>query len=359
MNGESLRQGLEAWLVRIWFGPACAADRLLEILLSPLLRPLSWLLAWQARRRRRLIRRSSRQSPGPAVIIVGNLVAGGTGKTPLVIALCQALSAHGFSVGLLARGYRRRQRAPQLINAATPVAEAGDEALLLARATGRPVAVGARRLAALQLLSDAHPALDVVLSDDGLQHTELPRRLELVLMHARGLGNGRCLPAGPLREPPDRLASVDAIIWPDGGLDPGPLAATSCRHFHTRVVPAAVRRLDRQQCWTPAAFAEAFRQQPLAAVAGIARPERFFQTLEQLGLRALSPCPLSDHAAIDPDWLAGLPQPWIIMTAKDAVKCSNLPASLQQRCLVLEIEARPDNALLEWLIAELDPERSS
>ncbi|MDO4905200.1 MAG: tetraacyldisaccharide 4'-kinase [Lautropia sp.] len=375
MNGEALRRRLEAWLHRIWFGPASASDRLLESLTAPVLRPLSWIVAMMARRRRRQLQRTSARTPGPAVIVIGNLVAGGSGKTPLVLALCKALSTHGFQVGLIARGYRRSADEPLLVDAGTPVRQAGDEALLLAQASGRPVAVCARRRAALQLLMQHHPGLDVVLSDDGLQHTALPRRLELVVMHAKGLGNGRCLPAGPLREPADRLDTVDAVLLPapqstaatDGGTathsrSGAPTYPTSTarpRYFHTRVQLTGIRTLDGSQCWSPEDFATRFRSLPLAAVAGIARPERFFQSLTDLGLVAVTPYPLADHAHIDADWLAARPEPWIVMTAKDAVKCRLLAPGLQQRCLVLEIEAVPEPALLKWLIAELDVSRSS
>lgn len=356
MTGERLRQRLEGWLLRIWFGPASTTDRLLEVLLAPLMRPLSWLVAALARRRRRHLRRTA-SATRPAVIIVGNLVAGGAGKTPLVIALCQALSAQGLKVGLLARGYRRTGDDPLLLTPATTAAEAGDEALLLARATGRPVAVGARRAEALALLTRHVPDLDVVLSDDGLQHVALPRRLELVVMHAKGLGNGRCLPAGPLREPADRLKSVDAVLLP-APLDQhdAPAGAPRCFPTHTRI--HGIRTLDGRQHWRPEDFAQAFRQTPIDAVAGIARPERFFDTLTGLGLSIRSH-PLPDHAQLDTRWLAGLSGRWIIMTAKDAVKLDELPASLRDRCLVLDIEAVPDTALVEWLIAELDPHRSS
>ncbi|MDO5101653.1 MAG: tetraacyldisaccharide 4'-kinase [Lautropia sp.] len=356
MIGERLRQRLEGWLLRIWFGPASSTDRLLESLLAPLLRPLSWLVATLARQKRRRLNRTGPHTR-PAVVIVGNLVAGGSGKTPLVIALCKALSQHGLKVGLLARGYRRESDAALLVSPTTTAHDAGDEALLLARSTGRPVAVGARRAEALALLLQQVPDLDVVLSDDGLQHVALPRRLELVVMHAKGLGNGRCLPAGPLREPPDRLTSVDAVLLP------APLGAVDCpagtpRCFQTHVRVAGIRTLDGTRHWAPEAFRQHVGEESLAAVAGIARPERFFETLLGLGLK-IHPYPLPDHAQLDARWLADLPGHWIIMTAKDAVKLDDLTPALHERCLVLEIEAVPEHALVEWLIAELAPPRSS
>ncbi|MDO4232501.1 MAG: tetraacyldisaccharide 4'-kinase, partial [Lautropia sp.] len=226
-------------------------------------------------------------------------------------------------------------------------------------------------------------------------------------MPATGIGNGRCLPAGPLREPVERLAHVDALLLPDGmpaarrealwqamgrsapqvadtsaaeesarpgegasaavaettpshgtmpdgtATAPAPIAPTGTpRVFTLRTEVRDVRRLDGSEQWTPEAFAATFAGQTLAAVAGISRPERFFDSLTAMGL-AISPHPLTDHAPIDPDWLASLPQQHIIMTAKDAVKCLGFPEALRSRCLVLGIEAVPDTPLLEWLIAEL------
>ncbi|MDO5056042.1 MAG: tetraacyldisaccharide 4'-kinase [Lautropia sp.] len=359
MIPEGLRQRLEAWLLRVWFRQTRGADRLPALLLAPLALPLSWLVAALARRRSRTIPRTLPGSPPPAVIIVGNLVVGGSGKTPMVLALCRQLRERGLKVGLLARGYRTADEAPRLVDAGTPVAVAGDEALLLASQSGCPVAVSPRRKAALDLLTRTHPELDVVISDDGLQHVALPRRLELVLMHPLGLGNGHCLPAGPLREPASRLASVDALLLP-GQMAPAarqalpPTTSGRPHAFDTRTRTTAIRSLDGSQRWLPADFVARHRGQTLAAVAGISRPERFFDTLRTLGLDIVAH-PLADHAPISAAWLASLPQPQIIMTAKDAVKCQAFDAALRQRCRVLDIEAEPEPALLEWLIAELAP----
>ena len=358
MIREGLRQRLEAWLLRVWFGQARGADRLPALLLAPLALPLSWLVAALARRRSRTISRPGPDAPLPAVIIVGNLVVGGSGKTPMVLALCHQLRERGLKVGLLARGYRSEGDTPRLVDADTPVALAGDEALLLARESGCPVAVGRRRNAALALLTDRHPELEVVISDDGLQHVALPRRLELVLMHPLGLGNRRCLPAGPLREPAERLQGVDALLLP-GQMDPAvraalplPTASGRPRCFSIDTRTTAIRTLDGSRRWQPADFVRETAGRTLAAVAGISRPERFFDLLADMGLDIVRH-PLADHAPITAGWLASLPQAQIIMTAKDAVKCQAFDEPLRRRCLVLDIEAVPEPALLEWLIAEL------
>ena len=350
MKTEGLRRRLEAWMLRVWFDQARGADRLLAWLLAPLLLPLSWLVATLARRRAAQIEHTP--AGRPAVVVVGNVVVGGSGKTPLVIALARALHERGLKVGLLARGYRASADTPLLIDRNTPAAEAGDEALLLAAETGLPVGVGARRKAALDLLVSRHPELDVVISDDGLQHVALPRRLELVMMHPLGLGNGRCLPAGPLREPAERLAHVDALLVPKSSIQeahdiPAQQGMRPPR-FGIRTELAGIRALDGNQHWALADFVAAMAGQRLAAVAGISRPERFFDSLRTLGLN-ITEYPLPDHAHIDPEWLATLPEPVVIMTAKDAVKCIGFPPALQARCRVLDIRAVPDPALLEWL----------
>ena len=199
----------------------------------------------------------------------------------------------------------------------------------------------------------------MVISDDGLQHVALPRRLELVMMHPLGLGNGRCLPAGPLREPAERLAHVDALLVPatspqsanTSASPEGPRTSAPPR-FGIRTELAGIRTLDSSQHWAPAEFVATMAGQRLAAVAGISRPERFFDSLRALGLD-ITEYPLPDHAHIDPAWLATLPEPLVIMTAKDAVKCVDFPPALQARCRVLDIRAVPDPALLEWLDQQL------
>ena len=357
MKTEGLRRWLEAWLLRVWFDQTRGTDRLLACLLAPLLLPLSWLVATLARRRAARIEHTP--TGRPAVVVVGNVVVGGSGKTPLVIALARALHERGLKVGLLARGYRASSDTPLLIDRNTPAAEAGDEALLLAAETGLPVGVGARRKAALDLLVSHHPDLDVVISDDGLQHVALPRQLELVMMHPLGLGNGRCLPAGPLREPAERLAHVDALLVPatspqsaSTSESPEGPRTSAPPHFRIRTELAGIRSLDGSQHWAPADFVATMAGQRLAAVAGISRPERFFDSLRSLGLD-ITEYPLPDHAHIDPAWLATLPEPGVIMTAKDAVKCLGFPPALQTRCRVLDIRAVPDPALLEWLDQQL------
>ena len=363
MTTERLRARLEAWALRIWFGPADLLDRLLALLAAPIALPLSALVGLIARRRRARLRRQSLPTgPGEVpVIVVGNLLAGGTGKSPLVAAIAQGLAERGFKPGLVARGYRRTGIGAQVVDAEADPAAVGDEAAMLVAATGLPMAVAVQRQEAVNLLRTHWPDTDVIVADDGLQHVGLARAIEIAVIDGRGVGNGRCLPAGPLREPTDRLGQVDAIVFN------GPLATRTLdglgiadipdgpQRFVSQLRPVRFRSLAGAPPRTPQALADELRGQRVAAIAGIARPQRFFDQLEALGI-AFDAWPLADHARIDPTWLAGLPGERILMTAKDAVKCRGFDAGLRARCLYLDVEAQPEVALLEWLADRLRPE---
>jgi tetraacyldisaccharide 4'-kinase len=376
---EALRGWLERRLLRLWFGPPSPADHLLVALLAP----LSLVVGWVARARRRRIdlakRGGARVAPvgagastkptGPTtargrpvptvpVVVVGNLVVGGTGKTPLLVALVEALRKRGFRPAVIARGYRRGAQASQagsvtLVDAQDDASRVGDEPLLVARRTGVPVAVGADRGAALSAVL-AGSDCDVVLSDDGLQHEGLRRDIELAVFDRRGAGNRECLPAGPLREPLSSLERIDAVVLNgEGTIAPAPHPRT----FRFRIAPATFMGLDGRS-WTPSAFAALLRQagtdeaRRVTAIAGIGHPQRFFDTLCDLGIGA-RPVPLADHARIDPRWLAGLPGHWIVMTEKDAVKCVQFDLALRSRCVALRIDALVDHALIDWLEGRL------
>ena len=340
------RAALERALQRLWFGPFTFGLALIGL---PL-RPLGAIVAWQARARRQAIAASKsgpRPSGAPTVIVVGNLTVGGTGKTPLLIALARALSARGLQVGVIARGHggARARKGGHLVPDAGLAADFGDEPVLIQRETGLPVAVGHDRRAALDALLARHPDCQLVISDDGLQHAGLRRDLELTVFDGRGVGNGRCLPAGPLREPLDGARFMDALML-NGSQTPAPLP--HARTFHFEVKPVSVTSLDGRCHWTPEAFAAQVRGESLDALAGIGAPQRFFDTLRTLGL-APRTWPLADHAPVDPLWLAALPGRWLIMTAKDAVKCAAFGEDLRARCVELRIEAVLDPALIDWL----------
>jgi len=246
------------------------------------------------------------------VVVVGNLAVGGSGKTPLVAWLARELSARGVRTGIVSRGYGRHEQDVRRVHADTPAAAAGDEARWLATVTGIPVAVGADRVAAVRALLSDTP-LDIVLSDDGLQHYRMARDAEIVAVDARrGLGNGALLPAGPLREPPSRLSGVDAVVL-KGDEDVSLPGSPTRLHMHCRL-GAAVRLCDGKA----RPLAE-FANQPVRALAAIGDPESFFRALEAGGLE-VERIALADHGPVA-DIVARLPadRP-LLMTAKDAVK---------------------------------------
>jgi tetraacyldisaccharide 4'-kinase len=198
---------LAAVLTRAWYAPQ-------PTLLAQLLRPLSWLFGGVAALRRAAYRHRllpEARLPVP-VIVVGNITVGGTGKTPLVIALAEALRARGRRPGIVSRGYGRAGHGVRAVRIDDDARDTGDEALLLA-ASGAPTWIGADRAAAARALLSAEPETDVILADDGMQHYALARDVEIVVIDgSRDLGNRLLLPAGPLREPPSRLACVDAVV---------------------------------------------------------------------------------------------------------------------------------------------------
>lgn len=307
------------------------------------LRPLEALYRLAVRRRAVAFatgRRAVWQAPVP-VIVVGNITLGGTGKSPLVAWLARFLAERGWSPGILSRGYGgRSDRYPLLLDADTPVTACGDEPRMLADQTGMPVVVdpdrarGARRLLAT--------GCDILIGDDGLQHLALGRDLELVVVDGRrGFGNGRCLPAGPLREPLTRLDGVDAVV-----INGEPAFVPPAGAHGMALMPSAWRRLNdgRRVPPTPPPFAG-----PVHALAGIGHPARFFATLEALGVEPI-PHAFADHHRFTAADLVFADHRPLVMTAKDAVKCRGLAPD---DSWVLEVEARPDAAFIDWLQARL------
>lgn len=334
---EQLRGRIERALQALWF-PARESPG--KRIARTLLAPLAHLAARIAVRRRSRIRHLPAHDR-PAVVVIGNLVVGGTGKTPATIATALALAARGWKVGLLSGGYRAARQAPRLVGPDADPAADGDEPVLLATETGLPVAAGRRRAEALALLLRARPELDVVVSDDGLQHAALPRSVEVAVFDRRGAGNGRLLPAGPLREPLSGAGRLDALLLNDTDRAPvdGPPA------FVFRVEPVTFRALAGDRRLAADALVSRVAGSRVAAVAGIGSPQRFFATLRDLGLR-FSEHPLPDHASIDPTTLAAIDADWILMTTKDAVKCR---AFADERCWALETRARIPPAFIAWL----------
>lgn len=311
--------------------------------LSLVLRPLSALFCGIVQLRRAAYRRGVLRSHAVSVpvAVVGNITVGGTGKTPLVIALAQALRAAGRRPGIITRGYGGRSVTwPVRVETDSDPGQVGDEAVLLARRAGVPVVAGPDRIASARLLLD-HAECDVILSDDGLQHYRLRRNLEIVVLDGqRRLGNGACLPAGPLREPAARLRTADFVLTNGPVADePGFTLAPG------RVVNVAdpARAVDLPY----------FRGHTVAAVAGIGNPRRFFRQLADQGI-TVQPHPFPDHYHFPPTSLRFLAGSTVIMTEKDAVKCAGFAAP---DWWYLEVEARLPPALLRQIVDTVQEKR--
>jgi tetraacyldisaccharide 4'-kinase len=315
---------LAEFLSRIWYGE------------SPLrwgLWPISVAYLGLTRLRRAAYRRGWRrtvEAPVP-VIVVGNVSVGGTGKTPFVIWLADQLKQRGRRVGIVTRGYRGKGTEwPQPVTAQSDPQEVGDEPVLLARRTGCPVVAGPDRVACVEALL-AHTRVDLVLSDDGLQHYRLGRTFEIAVVDGvRGMGNGLCLPAGPLREPESRLQQVDAIVVNGGAWGhAGVFRATAVVTKVYSLKDGALRTLD------------AFRAEPVHAVAGIGNPQRFFDLLRDADLD-IEEHPLDDHAEIGLEELRFEEPGAVLITEKDAVKCEHLkPDGVW--CVVVDFQFNADN----------------
>lgn len=325
---------LVRWLQRLWFE---------QRRLSPalwLLLPLSCLFALLAWLNRRLV---SPERLAVPVVVVGNITVGGAGKTPLTIWLARQLRERGWRPGIVSRGYGgAASEARPVTESAEPV-EVGDEPILLARRSGVPVWVGSDRAAAGQALLAAHPEVDVILCDDGLQHYRLARDVELAVFDGRGGGNGWRLPAGPLREPFSRLAEVDAVICngpPDQRITP------AVRRFDMRLAAGRFYRLDQPQ---QSCEASDLKGKKLYALAGIGDPGRFFRSLATLGL-AFAAHPFPDHHAYSAADLVFAEDGILLMTEKDAVKCTGLTAG---ETWVLPVEAELSPALIDLILEKL------
>lgn len=306
-----------------------------DTVVSRLLAPVSWFYCAAATLNQHLYRREWRRSvscPVP-VIVVGNVTVGGTGKTPLVLWIVQYLRASGRSPGIVTRGYRGRARSwPQLVTRYSDPAAVGDEPVLLARRSGVPVVADPDRPRGVRWLL-AHQC-DVIVSDDGLQHHRLKRDVEIAVVDGeRRFGNGRCLPAGPLRESPSRLAQIDAVVV-NGAGGPG--------EWPMRLVPSGFRRVDNTE---EAAPLDAFRARTVHAVAGIGYPPRFFGLLRGLGAEVIEH-PFPDHHRFRPEDIGFDDGRDVIMTEKDAVKCRDIAG---ERVWYLAVDTEVDAPFGEWL----------
>jgi tetraacyldisaccharide 4'-kinase len=327
-----LRGWFENTVASIWFAPDSSTSsgtfvtRLLSIGLR-LVGIFSHSTIVNKSTRQARSRHLSSGSGKPSVVVVGNLIVGGAGKTPLVIAIGTAFAARNLRVGYIASGYGSpAYDTPQLLDRDCSASTAGDEPFLIFKTTNAPVAVGKDRAGALKILSDAFE-LDVVISDDGLQHEALRRDVEIVVFDERFAGNERLLPAGPLREPLSRLASTDAVFAPE--------------RLYSRVnefinltrtdLSTTTWQLDgfcglqdyakdtRPLLLDASSFALQVSDKTLHAIAGIADPKKFFSTLQEHGIIAQLHAP-GDHTRMDTAQLKMLGKDPVVMTEKDAVK---------------------------------------
>lgn len=328
----SMPVGLEAWLASVWQRRGLPAALLL---------PLSGVFAPLAAIRRMLFRvgvLASPRLPVP-VIVVGNITVGGSGKTPLVIWLAERLRARGYHPGVISRGFRRSGDAVSEVRADSQVLEVGDEPLLIARRSGCPVFVGRDRVAAARALLAAHPACNLIISDDGLQHYRLARDLEIVLFDSRGVGNGWLLPAGPLREPLARTRRANLVIAN------GELPQALQRTFGGVPLFSMSLQGDRfiRVAGNSTAGAESLRGRRSHAVAGIGNPPRFFAHLAALGIE-FEPHAFADHHAFCARDLAFDRAELVLMTEKDGVKCEPFADQLDAELWALRVDAqlRPD-----------------
>jgi tetraacyldisaccharide 4'-kinase len=250
------------------------------------------------------------------VIVVGNISVGGTGKTPLVIYLATQLKLAGFTPGIISRGYGGNSTGE--VTANSNPASVGDEPVLIAQRSACPVWVNANRVAAGKALLQAHPACNVLLSDDGLQHYALQRAVEIAVVHARrSFGNQLLLPAGPLREKTTRLQTVDAIVDAGSDIAFGFYVLGGLPPVFAMTLQGALFENLADATTQPASY---FAGKNLVAIAGIGNPQAFFNQLSHLGLQFES-VSFADHHAFSAQDFAAFTHKTILMTEKDAVKC--------------------------------------
>jgi tetraacyldisaccharide 4'-kinase len=329
---------LETTLTRAWLrrGPiACA------------LYPVSLLFRAIASLRARLYRSgvlASTRLPVP-VIVVGNIFIGGTGKTPLTIWLADALRSAGFTPGIISRGHGGKGALPREVTVDASASDVGDEPLLIARRSGCPVVVGRVRADAGKALLAAHPEVDVLITDDGLQHYALQRDIELVLFDGRGAGNGWLLPAGPLREPASRRRDFTIVNAPV--LDSALVRSVGGVPFQMQLIGGQAERLV-----APAERVDlaALRGKTIVAAAGIGNPGRFFAMLRAAGL-TFAELPLPDHHDFHDNPFTALDAEVILITEKDAVKCGQIEnLKNDPRLWVVPVTAHIDAALAEQIV---------
>ncbi len=341
MNARALASDVAA---RVWYGGHRAGAWLAP--LAAIYR-LGFIVA-------RVLGRRSSPALAVPVIVVGNLTTGGSGKTPFVIYLARLLKNRGHHIGIVSRGYRSRlRRFPHRVHTDDDALLVGDEPRLIADETGCPIVIAARRREAAQYLIE-NCGVELILSDDGLQHFALPRSLEIVVVDGgRKFGNGRLLPAGPLREPLSRLETVDYVVV--NGSDTAPVAGIA-EPRRMEVRPLRLRHLlsGREEA------CDYFRGKRVHACAGIGNPDRFFELLDDLGMKSQRHVFPDHHAYRGSDLRFG-DDLAVVMTAKDGVQCqaaARSDAAAWRRTLhdawIVDTEARLDADFEEQLLDRVE-----
>ena len=284
------------------------------------------------------------------VIIVGNIFIGGTGKTPFVIWLVEVLRQNGFTPGVISRGYGSSSDRPIPVNADARPENVGDEPVLIFQRTQCPLWVGRKRAATGQALLATHPEVNVIISDDGLQHYALQRDIEIVMSDGRGNGNGFMLPAGPLREPTSRRRDFTIVNSPT---DFTPAKNTYAMHL---IGERAESLADRSHRIALASISSG--EKKLAAAAGIGNPRRFFSLLQSAGL-TFTEIPLPDHFDYKTNPFLNFDAEIILITEKDAVKCSFVDSFQNGQLWVVPVDAQIDAALIEQIVEQLHANRTS
>ena len=335
----SFSERLSRRLQRAWYSKS-GRDWLTIALLD-----VSWVYGALTKLRRKLYASgvmNSTRVPVP-VVVVGNVIAGGAGKTPVVMALARLLQTQGWQVGIVSRGYGRTGAGVTEVLAQTPICESGDEPALMRSALNAPIFVAQDRAdAALSLLA-AYPKTQVILCDDGMQHLALQRDIEICVFDERGIGNGRLLPAGPLREKWPR--DVDFILH-RGGFEQGFEIQRRLADEATLADGTTIRLDD-------------LAQQPLIALAGIANPDGFFLMLRERGLQLNEALAFPDHYDFNSISRAFHAGQWLICTEKDAVKLWKTPLALQCRIAAVPLCIDLPQAFSQALLLKLAEKLSS